>query len=370
MKIGIPREIKDGENRVALNPGSVHALTANGHTVLVEKAAGFRSGFLDQEYKHAGAKIVSSAKNIWQIAELIVKVKEPQPQEYRHLASQKILFSYLHLAANPKLTKVLMRSGISAIAGETVQEASGRMPLLEPMSEIAGRMAVIIGSYYQANPFGGAGVLVSSLPGVLPARVVILGGGTVGENAAKIASGIGAQVTILDTRQERLKVLEEILPPNVATLISTPETVEEAILSADIIIGAVLIPGAQTPKLITKKMIQKIKKRTVFVDVSIDQGGISETSRPTSHSRPTYLVGEVLHYCVPNMPGAYGRSATLALSNALLPTISKLAEKGLENYLNEDPDFARGLNVFKGKIVHKEVADSLKLPFFHWQNLF
>lgn len=369
MIIGVPKEIKDGEHRVALTPAAVHALKEKGHTVFVEKGAGLRAGFSDEEYKHSGAKISPNAKSLWQNAELIVKVKEPLPQEYRYLAANKILFCYLHLAANPKLTKGLMQSGITAIAGETVQESSGRMPLLEPMSEIAGRMAVLIGSTYQANPFGGAGVLVSGLPGVLPARMVILGGGTVGENAAKIASGIGAQVTILDTRQERLRVLEELLPSNVATLISTPETVEEAILSADIIIGAVLIPGAHAPKLITKKMVQKIKKRTVFVDVSIDQGGISETSKPTSHSHPTYLVGEVLHYCVPNMPGAYGRSATLALSNALLPYITKLAELGLEKFLNEDPHFACGLNVFQGKITHKEVADSLKLPYFHWKAL-
>lgn len=369
MKIGVLKEIKDGECRAALTPGNVHTLRTEGHGVLVQTGAGALSGFSDAEYKRAGARLTPSAKQIWRGCDLIVKVKEPLKSEIPFLPKDKILFCYLHLAANAALTQALMKAGTAAVASETVQDHAGRMPLLEPMSEIAGRMAVIVGSFYQATPQGGWGVLVSGLPGVLPAHVVILGGGTVGENAAKIASGMGAQVTILDKKQERMRVLDEILPENVSTLISTPENIESALSGADIIIGAVLIPGAKAPKLITKKMIGNIRRRSVLVDVSIDQGGISETSRATSHSRPTYYVGNVLHYCVPNMPGAYGRSATIALSNALTPYISKLARQGLTAALKEDPGLAAGLNVYKGKLVCREVADSLRLPCADWKTL-
>lgn len=366
MIIGVPKEIKDGECRVALTPENVQNLKSSGHKILVEKNAGALSGFNDPEYKKAGASLVP-AKKVWQDSDLIVKVKEPQKPEYRFLQSDKILFCYLHLAANRILTNALIESGITAIAAETIQDSSGRAPILEPMSEIAGRMAVIVGSYYQATPRNGGGILISGLPGVLPAKVVIVGAGTVGENAAKVAAGMGAEVTILDKRQERLRVLDEILPENVSTLISSPENIEQALVSADIIIGAVLIPGEKTPRLITKKMFSKISRRCVFVDVSIDQGGVAETSRPTTHSNPTFLVGNVLHYCVSNMPGAYGRTATLAFSNAMMNYIPKIAKDGLNQALKEDAGFESGLNVYRGKLISKEVGKSLGLTVSDWK---
>lgn len=360
MIIGLPKEIKDGECRVALTPANVHSLKSAGHALLVEKDAGLLSGFDNGEYRLAGARLIVSPAKLWKESDIVVKVKEPQPAEYRFLHKGKILFCYLHLAANLKLVQELEKTGTSAIAAESVQDKSGRFPILEPMSEIAGRMAVIVGAFYQATPQGGYGVLISGLPGVLPAKVAILGGGTVGENAAKIASGMGAEVIILDNKQDRLRILDEILPENVSTLTSSPENIKNTIQNADIIIGAVLIPGARTPRLITKKMIAAIKQRAVFVDVSIDQGGIAETSKPTTHSQPTFRVGNVLHYCVANMPGAYGRTATLAYSNALMNYLAKLADKGLMTSLQEDEGFACGLNVFDGKLVRKEVGESLK----------
>ena len=361
--VGVPKEIKDSECRVAVIPAGAQMLRAAGHAVLVQKGAGEKSGFSDAEYRKAGAKVVPSADAVWKQSGLILKVKEPQRSEYRFFSSDKILFSYLHLAAEPELTKALMKSGMAALAAETVRDPGGRLPILEPMSELAGRMAMIVGAYYQATPRGGGGILVSGLPGVLPARVAVIGGGTVGENAAKVASGMGAQITILDNRQDRLRYLEEILPENVSTLISNPANIEEAVTCADIIIGAVLIPGAKAPKLITRKILSKVKKRSVLVDVCIDQGGVSETSRPTTHSDPTYLVGNVLHYCVANMPGAYGRSATLGYSNALTPYALKLANLGLRDACDKDAGFSQGVNVLGGKVVYQPVADSLRLPY-------
>ncbi len=362
MKIAVPKEIKNGECRVALTPDAVRALKNAGHSPIVQQSAGVLSGFSDAEYRRTGAKIARTAQELWLQADLIVKVKEPQKSEFRFFTKSKILFCYLHLAAEPALARALLSSGITAIASETVEDSAGHFPLLEPMSEIAGRMSVLIGAYYQSVPRGGGGVLISGLPGVLPAHVVIIGGGTVGENAARIASGMGAQVTILDNRQERLRILDELLPENVSTLISSPANIEQSLKSADIIIGAVLIPGSKAPRLITRKMIMSIKRRAVLVDVSIDQGGISETSRPSSHSNPTYLVGNVLHYCVPNMPGAYGRTATLALSNALQPCVSRLAANGLQQSFKKDPGFANGLNAHSGKLFCAQAAQSLRLP--------
>lgn len=362
MKIGVPKEIKNGECRVALTPDNVQSLKANGHNVLIEKNAGTLAGFFDQDYKKAGAAL-TSAVTIWKESDLILKVKEPQSSELKKLSPNKILFCYLHLAANLSLTRALIQSKTTAIALETVQDARGRLVLLEPMSCIAGRMAMIVGAFFQATPQGGGGILVSGLPGVLSAKIAIIGGGTVGENAAKIAAGLGAQVTILDQRQDRLKLLDEILPENVSTLNATPQNIEEAVTSSDIIIGAVLIPGSKAPKLITKKMLKKIKPGSVLVDVSIDQGGIAETSRPTTHSKPVYKVNGLLHYCVPNMPGAYGRSATLALTNSIFNYVLKLANLGLKKSFKEDPGFSLGLNVFQGKITCKEVAQSLGLSF-------
>ncbi|MBI3012749.1 MAG: alanine dehydrogenase [Elusimicrobia bacterium] len=363
MKIGVPKEIKNGECRVALTPNGAQTLLSQGHTVLLEKSSGVLAGFPDREYARAGARLVSDAQTVWKKSDLILKVKEPQSSEYPFLSPNKILFCFLHCAASISLTRALLRSGVSAIAGETIQDASGRLPLLEPMSEIAGRMAVIIGAYYQSTCHGGGGILISGLPGVLSAKVVILGGGTVGENAAKIASGMGAQVTILDHRQDRLRLLDELLPENVSTLHSTPQNILKSVSDADILIGAVLIPGAKAPKLVTRKMIKQMRAGTVFVDVSIDQGGVAETSRATTHAKPTFRVDGVLHYCVPNMPGAYGRSATLAHADVSLKYIEKLANRGLGDAFREDPGFASGLNTHAGKVTHPAVAESLSLPY-------
>lgn len=370
MIIGVPKEIKEGECRVALTPHCIQRLQSAGHTLYIEKGAGEHSNFYDSEYRSAGAKILSSAKKIWQGSDLILKVKEPQPQEYPCFTAHKILFCYLHLAANPTLTRALLKSGISAIASETIQDSSGRAPLLEPMSEIAGRMSAIVGAYFQATPYGGRGMLVSGLPKIsAPAHYAILGGGTVGTNAAKIACGMGAKVTLLEKSLARLKVLKKMFPKNVSALISAKANIQKTISSADVIIGAVLIPGAKAPKLITRKTLKTLQRGCVLVDVSIDQGGIAESSRPTTHSQPTYMVDGVLHYCVSNMPGAYGRSATLALTHASFPYLLKLANAGLYQSLKKDPGFARGLNIYQGKITCKEVAASHNLPYMDWQKV-
>ncbi len=369
MIIGVPKEIKDGECRVGLAPQNAAALVAEGHGVWVEKNAGLSAGFSDAEYRSAGAKRASAAA-LWAKADCVVKVKEPLPAEYKYFKRGKIVFSYLHLAANLTLTQALQKSGVSAIAAETVQDKSGRFPILEPMSELAGRMSIIIAAYFQATRLGGSGILMPGLPGVLPAKVMVLGGGTVGENAARIASGMGAQVTILDTRADRLRQLDEMLPENVSTLVSNPANIAQQVATADIIIGGVLVAGAKTPKLITKKMFKGVKKRALFIDVCIDQGGVAETSRVTSHSEPTYKVGNVLHYCVPNMPGAYGHTATLAFTNAIAPYVSKLGKLGLGPILSDDPGFSSGLQVHDGSITYKPVAESLKLPYIDLKNLF
>lgn len=369
MIIGVPREIKDGECRVGLAPQNAAGLVSEGHAVWVEKGAGVPAGFSDAEYRSAGAKL-STAAALWAKADCMVKVKEPLPSEYKYFKKGKIVFSYLHLAANAALTQALIKSGVSAVAAETVQDKGGRFPILEPMSELAGRMSIIIAAYFEATRLGGSGILMPGLPGVLPAKVMVLGGGTVGENAARIASGMGAQVTILDNRADRLRQLDEMLPENVSTLISNPANIALQVAAADIIIGAVLVAGAKTPKLITKKMLRGVKKRALFIDVCIDQGGVSETSRPTSHSEPTYSVGNVLHYCVPNMPGAYGHTATLAFTNAIAPYVSKLGKLGLSQILGEDPGFSSGLQVHEGSVTYKPVAESLNLNYTDLKNLF
>lgn len=369
MIFGVPREVKDGECRVGLTPFNAAALKAEGHSVFVEKGAGLAAGFTDAEYRKAGAKL-TDAKSVWAQTDCVVKVKEPLPEEYKHFKPGKIIFSYLHLAANLKLTQVLQKSGVTAVAAETVQDKNGRFPILEPMSELAGRMSIIVAAYFQASRLGGAGILMPGLPGVLPAKVLILGGGAVGENAARIASGMGAQVTIIDNRADRLRQLDEMLPENVSTLISNPSNIAQQVLAADIVVGAVLVAGAKTPRLVTKKLIHSIKKRMMFIDVCIDQGGVSETSRVTSHSEPTYFVGNVLHYCVPNMPGAYGHTATLAFTNAIAPYASKLGRLGLSNILSEDPGFSSGVQIHAGAVTYKPVAESLRLPYTDLKNLF
>ncbi len=366
MIIGVPKEIKNSECRVALTPGAAATLVAYGHKVLVEAGSGNLARFPDAQYKKSGAVVVKSAKEVWQKSDLVVKVKEPQPSETKFLHKDKLLLCFLHLAAEPAVTRALMKSGTIAFACETIRDNKGRLPILEPMSEIAGRMAAIVGAYYLSTPRGGRGVLVSGLPGVLPARYVVVGGGSVGENAARIAAGMEAQVIVADKDASRLRLLDEILPENVSTLASSPSSLEEAFSQADVVIGAVLVPGAKAPKLITRKMIKKMRPGSVLVDVCIDQGGISETSRPTTHSNPTYFVDGVLHYCVTNMPGAYGRTATLAYANAILPYVTRLAQGNLKEALRQDAGLVSGLNVCRGKVTNQIVADALKLPFQSW----
>jgi alanine dehydrogenase len=360
MIIGVPKETKIGEFRVALIPGGAEVLRAQGHRVLVQKGAGEHAGFYDADYRKAGATLVD-AKRAWS-ADLVVKVKEPLPPEYKYFRPQRILFTFLHLAPNPSLVKALLQKKVTAIAYETVEEEMGKLPILEPMSEIAGRIAALMGAYYQANPQGGRGVLFGGMPGVLPAHVVVLGGGTVGENAARVALGMGSRVTILERRSERMRYLEEILP-HVETLMADPVAVRTAVSSADILIGAVHIAGARTPQIVTRAMVKKMKPRSVIIDVAIDQGGSSETSRPTSHAVPTYMTESVLHYCVPNMPGAYGRTSTLALTNVTLNYIRALAQAALPKLLRESPGLAKGIQIYGGHVVCRPVAEAQSLPY-------
>lgn len=360
MIIGVPKETKSGEFRVSLTPGGAESLRAAGHRVLVQSGAGAHAGFSDAEYRKAGAQCVTAAK-AWS-ADLVVKVKEPLPAEFKFLRPKQILFTFLHLAPNAALTKALLDKYVSAIAYETVEEAGGKLPILEPMSEIAGRIAALMGAYFQSNPQGGRGVLFGGMPGVPPAHVVVLGGGTVGENAARVALGMGSRVTILERRSERMRYLDEILP-HVETLMADPASVRAAVSSADILIGAVHVPGARTPQLVTRAMVKKMKPRSVIVDVAIDQGGSCETSRPTSHSEPTYLMENVLHYAVPNMPGAYGRTSTLALTNATLQYVKMLAQQPLARLAKDAPGLAKGIQVFGGELLCRPVGEAQKRPF-------
>ncbi len=360
MIIGVPKETKVGEFRVALTPGGTENLRSQGHSVLIQKGAGEHAGFHDSDYRKAGAALVD-AERAWG-AGLVVKVKEPLPAEYKYFRPKQILFTFLHLAPNPDLVKALLQKKVTAIAYETVEEDKGKLPILEPMSEIAGRIAALMGAYYQANPQGGRGVLFGGMPGVLPAHVVVLGGGTVGENAARVALGMGSRVTILERRSERMRYLGEILP-HVETLMADPMAVRTAVGSADILIGAVHIRGARTPQLVSRSMVKKMKSRSVIIDVAIDQGGSSETSRPTSHAQPTYIAEGVLHYCVPNMPGAYGRTSTLALTNATLTYIRALAQTALPKLLRESPGLAKGIQIHAGHLVCRPVAEAQRLRY-------
>jgi len=359
MIIGVPREVKQGEFRVALTPGGAESLRSAGHTVLVEKNAGAAAGYPDADYRRAGAKMVSAAQ-AWN-AGLVLKVKEPQPSEFRFFRPDQILFTFLHLAPNRPLVDALLRRKTIAIGYETVEEAGSKLPILEPMSEIAGRAAALMGAFYQSNPQGGRGVLFSGMPGVPPAQVAVLGGGTVGENAAKVAFGMGCRVTILERRAERMRYLDEILP-HVATQMADPSSIRSAVASADIVIGAVHVAGSRTPQLISRAMVKKMKPRSVIVDVAIDQGGSAETSRPTSHLKPTYIEEGVLHYCVPNMPGAYGRTSTMALTNASFPYALQLAKAGLSG-LRESPALSRGVQCCQGQLTSLPVAESQKRVF-------
>jgi len=363
MLIGVPKEIKDHEYRVGMLPGSVREAVAHGHTVLVEADAGAGIGYSDDHYKAASATVIKDAGDIFAKAELIVKVKEPQAQERKRLRPGQVLFTYLHLAPDPEQAKDLIASGAVCIAYETVTSPHGGLPLLTPMSQVAGRMSIQAGAHCLEKAQGGRGVLLGGVPGVRPAKVVVIGGGVVGSNAIYIALGVAADVTVLDRNAETLRILAERFGPGLRTVFSNRETVEEYVTSADLVIGAVLVPGAAAPKLITKEMIRKMRPGSAFVDVAIDQGGCSETSRPTTHSRPTYVVDGVVHYCVANMPGAVPHTSTYALNNVTLPFVLALADKGYKQALSDDPHLRAGLNVCRGKLTHREVAAALGHPF-------
>jgi alanine dehydrogenase len=361
MRVGVPKEIKDHEYRVGLTPATVKMLVQNGHQVLVESGAGEGSYISDAEYAAAGGQLVSSAADAWS-ADLVVKVKEPLADEYTYLKPGKLLFTYLHLASNETLTNAVLASGVTGIAYETVADKQGRLPLLMPMSEVAGRMASQVGAAILQKNAGGRGVLMGGVPGVPPADVVVLGGGTVGANAARVAVGMGASVTVLDVGHDRLAYFDDLYKGAIQTRQSNPHNIEEAINVADLVIGAVLIPGGKAPWLITEAMLSGMRRNAVIVDVAVDQGGCVETSRPTTHTDPTFTVDGIVHYCVANMPGAVPRTSTFALSNQTAGYVLKLANQGL-SALSFDKGFLAGLNVHNGKITHPAVAESFRLPF-------
>lgn len=363
MIIGVPKEIKTNENRIALVPAGAETLKRNGHTVLVQRNGGEGSGFSDEDYENAGAEIVDTPEEIFQRAEMIIKVKEPLPQEYGLIRKGQILFTYFHFAASEGLTEAMLQSGAICIAYETVEAKDGSLPLLIPMSEVAGRMAVQEGAKYLEKSFGGRGILLSGIPGVKPASVVILGGGVVGTNAAKMAAGLGANVTILDVNLDRLRYLDDVMPKNVMTVKSDPFTIRESISQADLVVGAVLIAGAKAPKLVTRDMLKLMKKGSVIVDVAVDQGGCVETIKPTTHQDPTYVIDDVIHYGVANMPGAVPMTSTIGLTNATLPYAVELANKGYLKAIKENEELAKGVNIIDGKITYKGVADAFKLPY-------
>jgi alanine dehydrogenase len=362
MIIGIPKEIKSDENRVGLLPGGAEQMVAAGHRVLVEMGAGHPSGARDENYVSAGAHIVPDAASVYGEAELIIKVKEPLPPEYELVRPGQAVFCYFHFAADLELTKAMQERRIVAIAYETVQSADGSLPLLIPMSEVAGRMAVQEGAKYLEKPRGGRGILLSGVPGVAPAVVVIIGGGVVGSGAAKIAAGMGANVFILDVDLVRLRYLADVMPPNVTTLMSNPYNTKKLIASADLLIGAVLIPGAKAPRLVTREMVRSMKEGAVLIDVAVDQGGCSETCRPTTHSDPTYVVDGVIHYCVTNMPGAVPHTSTFALTNATFRYALEIANQGWKTAARINPEIASGINIVEGKITHPGVSGAWGIP--------
>ena len=357
MKIGVPKEIKPQESRIGLTPSSVQALTSNGHEVLVENNGGFEAGFENEHYISAGAKIVDKAEDIFNDAEIIVKVKEPLSNEVKMIRENQIVFTYLHLAAAKQLTQGLIDSKAICIAYETVTDNNGRLPLLAPMSAVAGRMSVQAGAHCLEKNQKGRGLLLGGAPGVDPGNVVILGGGVVGENAAIIATGMRAKVYIVDKSAARLKQLTEMFGDKIIPQLSDETDLEKLISECDLLVGGVLIPGAEAPKLVTKNMLKKMKRGSVIVDVAIDQGGCVETSKPTTHADPTYIVDDVVHYCVANMPGGVPRTSTIALNKATLPFLSKLAQDGYHKALKDDPNFLAGLNVYKGQVTYKAIAD-------------
>lgn len=359
MLIGVPKEIKNHEYRVGLTPSSVRELVEHGHKVQVETMAGAGVGFADEDYIAAGATIAGAASDIFASAEMVIKVKEPQKVEYEQLRPGQLLFTYLHLAPDPDQTAGLVKSGVTAIAYETVTDRSGGLPLLAPMSEVAGRMAPQVGAAALQKANGGRGMLLGGVPGVASAKVVVIGGGVVGTNAARIAAGMGADVIILDKNVKRLTYLDDLYGPRIKTQYATIDDTEAFVLEADMVVGAVLVPGAAAPKLIKKEQLSRMKPGSVIVDVAIDQGGCFETSKATTHADPTYIVDDVVHYCVANMPGAVARTSTFALNNATLPFALALANKGWKKACQDDPHLAAGLNVHDGKITYKAVADAL-----------
>lgn len=363
MIIGVPKEVKNNENRVALTPAGTQELVKRGHTVYVQETAGVGSGFSDDEYAGAGAKLIREASEIFASAEMIIKVKEPIEQEYSLIRKGQLVFTYFHFASYEPLTKAMMDSGAICLAYETVERADGTLPLLIPMSEVAGRMAVQEGAKYLEKPLKGRGILLGGVPGVKPAKVLILGAGIVGTNAAKIAAGMGADVTIVDVNLTRLRYLDDVMPKNVHTMVSNEYSIREMVKDHDLIIGGVLIPGAKAPRLITRDMLKTMRPGTVLVDVAVDQGGCIETCTPTTHENPTYIIDDVVHYCVANMPGAVPYTSTLALTNATLPYAVRLANYGWKKACLDNPDLRNGLNIIEGHVVYKAVADAFNLPF-------
>lgn len=367
MIVGVPTEIKDNENRVSTTPGGVSEFVHRGHTVLVERGAGTGSGFSDDEYARAGAELVDCHDEVFAQAGMIVKVKEPVASEYELLRDGQLLFTYLHLAAEEALTRALVERNVQAVAYETVQLDSGPLPLLTPMSEVAGRMSIQVGAFYLQKTNGGRGLLLGGVPGVPAANVVIVGGGVVGTNAAQIALGMGANVTIIEKSIERLRFLDQILHGRMHTLASNKGNLATAVADADLVIGSVLLPGAKAPKLVTAEMVKTMRPGSVMVDVAIDQGGCFETSHPTSHTDPTFVVDGVVHYCVTNMPGAVPRTSTLALSNVTLPYALLLADHGLIDAARRDAALAKGINVLNGQITYRAVAEAFGLQYTPWE---
>jgi alanine dehydrogenase len=359
MKIGVPTEIKILEKRVSVTPSGVLTLVHDGHTVYVQSGAGLGSGFSDEMYRTAGAEVIQVASDVWQAADMIIKVKEPLDPEFSYMKKGQLLFTYLHLAADEDLTQKCLRAGVNGVAYETIQLADDSLPLLAPMSEVAGRLSIQMGCAALEAKNGGKGLLLSGVPGVKPADVVIIGGGISGVNAAHLAVGMGARVTIMDINLERLRYLEDIFHSRAVTIMSNRNAIEDAVVQADLVIGSVLIPGAKAPKLVTKEMIQTMEKGSALVDIAIDQGGCFETSKPTTHDEPMYIVSGIVHYCVANMPGAVPHTSTYALTNATLPYARELAGKGLLKAMDDNLSLAKGLNVYKGTLTCKGVADSL-----------
>ena len=361
MIVGVPSEVKADEYRVAMIPVGVEELTRAGHTVLVQAGAGQGSGIADERYHESGATIVESAAEIWSKADLVIKVKEPLPEEWSHMRAGQTVFTYFHFAADEKLTRAVLASGITAIAYETIVDSKGTLPLLTPMSEVAGRMSIQEGAKFLERPFQGRGILLAGIPGVAPANVVVIGGGIVGANAAKVAAGLGAHVSLLDINLDRLRYLDDVMPPNVTTLFSDRHTLLDCLSRADLVIGAVLIPGARAPQLVRRDDLKRMPHRAVIIDVAIDQGGCFETSRPTTHAEPIYMVDDIVHYCVTNMPGAVGRTSTYGLTNVTLPYVLQLATKGPERAVRENVALAHGVNIQRGRATNRAVANTFGL---------